>query len=70
VSRAASPIVKAALILAVIFVAGAKVRTDDFHACTQEITRCLASCRAVCARRLTDAERTAKFPTRSIVSVA
>jgi hypothetical protein len=65
-SRAASPIVKVGLILAVIVIGGAKVRTNDLPACSQEVTRCLAACRAVCARRITDAERIAKFPSRSI----
>jgi hypothetical protein len=65
VSRTASPIVKAGLILAVILIAGAKVRTNDLPSCSQEVTRCLAACRAVCARRLTDAERIAKLPSRS-----
>jgi hypothetical protein len=52
------------LILAVILLAGAKVRAIDLPSCSQEVTRCLAACRAVCARRLTDAERVAKLPSQ------
>jgi hypothetical protein len=64
-SRAASPIVKAGLILAVIVIAGAKVRGTDLPSSSQEVTRCLAACRAVCSRRLIDAERTATLTSRS-----
>lgn len=60
-SRAASsPILKASLLLAVLVIGVARVRTADLPGCNQEITRCLSACRAVCARRITDNERTAK----------
>jgi hypothetical protein len=54
--------VKATLILAVIVIGCVKVRAKDLSTSGQEVTRCLAACRAVCARRLTDAERGAKCP--------
>lgn len=64
VSRTASPIIKAGLILAVLLLGAARVRARDLPSCSQEITRCLAACRAVCSRRLVDNERLAKFPVR------
>jgi hypothetical protein len=65
VSRAASPLIKIGLVLTVILVGYARVRAKELPASNQEITRCLAACRAVCARRIADAERTAKCPTRT-----
>jgi hypothetical protein len=52
------------LIVAVLIIGGTRLRARDLPSCSQEVTRCLAACRAVCARRLSDAERLAKFPTR------
>jgi hypothetical protein len=63
-SRAASPVVKVGLLLAVLLAAGAKARASDVPACTREIQRCLSACRAVCARRITGNEREAKRRTR------
>jgi len=65
-SRAAAPAVRAALILAALFVCAARVRAADLPNCTQEIHRCLAACRAVCARRLSEHERRMKSPIRSL----
>lgn len=59
VSRAASPFVKLVLILAVSVMAAARVRGVDLPSCSQEITRCLAVCRAVCSRQLAEESRNA-----------
>jgi hypothetical protein len=64
VSRAAFPLIKIGLVLTVILVGYARVRAKDLPASNQEITRCLAACRAVCARRIADTERLAKCPKR------
>jgi hypothetical protein len=56
-ARAASPIIKVGLLLAVLMVCGARVRATDIPSCSQEITRCLSACRAVCSRRLADHTR-------------
>jgi hypothetical protein len=47
------------LILAVIVIAGARVRGGDLPSCSQEITRCLAACRAIASRRLAEHSRDA-----------
>ena len=58
-SRATSPLVKAALIAAVMLVCAARVRAVD-PKCTQEINRCLAACRAVCSRRIVENDRASR----------
>ncbi len=63
-SRAASPAVKIGLLLAVLLITGAKLRAGDVTTCSRELARCLAACRAVCARRITENERKAKGPAR------
>jgi hypothetical protein len=59
VSRAASPVVKFGLILAVMLMSAARVRGIDLPSCSQEITRCLTVCRAVCSRQLAEESRDA-----------
>ena len=68
-SRAASPAVKFGLLLAVLLITGAKLRAGDVTTCSREIARCLAACRAVCARRITENERKSKGPARDADSV-
>jgi hypothetical protein len=66
VSRAASPFIKAGLIIAVLVIAGAKVRSiSELPSNSQEITRCLGACRAALSRRLVERERDEKNPARS-----
>ncbi len=42
-----------------LFVAGARVRGADLPTCSQEITRYLSVCRAVCSRQHADESRDA-----------
>jgi hypothetical protein len=67
-SRAASPAVKFGLLLAVLLITGAKMRAGDVTTCSREIARCLAACRAVCARRITENERKSNGPARDVDS--
>jgi hypothetical protein len=57
VSRAASPYIKAGLFLAVVVLGVARARGVDLPSCSKELTRCLATCRAIVSRRLAEDSR-------------
>lgn len=67
-SRAVSPVVKAGLIAIAMLVCGSRVRATDLPGCSQEITRCLSACRAVCMRRIADNDRSTKMPVQSVTA--